>query len=328
MSTERKKTNLVAEVQDLKRIEEAHKQIECDNADISVQMMSKQHPDLAEALQLAQLRGNWKMAASFERIAAGATVSAMASLLEGNRFKRLPLEVEEFIYRPATDKDEFCRLVFNKTRTQCTELISDFRACNKDVELYDAYVSLGLHRDQRRLFRKLPEAEREQAISSAVEKGDKDGVLDLIESMVARHTKEKEQLTEQVQQLESKQKADEGLQRTKSAKIDELLRDLNRDLTPNEEKQRQQDLDTSQQEKLKDKAFACINALNELGQVVDEVFDRGDRSEFLEEALYGSLRGVLRQAMLIGREHQIDPVHVLGVQLDVERLDAVLDRNA
>ena len=319
---------LISEVQDLQRLSSANAQHSDEKANHAIQIMDKQNPDLADALKLAQLQGSWKMASAFQRISAGATVSSMASLLEGNRFKKLPIEVDGGAFRAATDKNEFCRLVFNKTRSQCSELISDFKACNNDIELYDAYVSLGLHRDQRRLFRKLPEAEREEAINSAVEKGDKDEVLDLIESMAARHaeekeahTREKEALEQQLQRAQSEREADKRLLADKDQKINEQARELRRDFSPDEEKQHLQALDSEQKLKLKDKEFACIAAINELSQVVDEVLERDSLPVHLEEAMYASLRGVFQHALVVARHQGIHADQVLGLPIDASVLD-------
>ncbi len=319
---------LVSEVQDLQHLSNASKKHSDEKAIHAIQIMDKQNPDLADALKLAQLQGSWKMASAFQRISAGATVSSMASLLEGNRFKKLPIEMEDGAFRAATDKDEFCRLVFNKTRSQCSELISDFKACNNDIELYDAYVSLGLHRDQRRLFRKLPEAEREEAINSAVENGDKAEVLDLIESMAARHAeekeahaREKEELEQQLQRTNSEREADKRLLADKDQKINEQARELRRDFSPDEEKQRLQELDSQQKLKLKEKEFACIAAINEFSQVVDEVFERESLPDHVEESMYGSLRGVFRHALLVARDKGINPDQLLGLPIDASVLD-------
>ena len=100
------------------------------------------------------------------------------------------------------------------------------------------------------------------------------------------------------------------------------------DLSPDEEKQKRQELDLLQQNKLNDKKFASLVALNELDQVVNEIYQREDRSEYIEEAMFSTLRGVFKHALLLARDHQIDPVQILGIVIDQEALDRLLDGEA
>ncbi|MGY8872761.1 MAG: hypothetical protein ACKVJE_20205 [Pseudomonadales bacterium] len=318
---------LFSEVQDLKVQEAITTQCSDEKRQIATELLKKQDPKMLAMMKLSQLMGGWRMARAFEQIGRGAHVSIMAELLEGNEYKELPFEHGGEV-RTAANKDEFCKLVFGCSKSQASEMLSDFRTCGNDESRYEAFMALGLHRDQRRLLRKIPEDIREDLITTAIEQGDKDEVLDLIEAQTLRHAnekaalaQEKEDLSKQLERSKSEQEANQRLLLDKDQKINSLDRELRRDLSQDEEKQRRTQKDNEQQDHLKQKSFACLASLNELSKAVDEVLLREDRSEYLEEVVYADLRGVFRHALLIGRDFGIDPVQLLGFPIDPAVLD-------
>ncbi|MGH1463325.1 MAG: hypothetical protein ACRBB6_14975 [Neptuniibacter sp.] len=190
------------------------------------------------------------------------------------------------------------------------------------AETLEQLNSLGIgYRDMRKL-RKLPEEDRTAIVQGEyIQVGDKEEVISLIEDMAAKHSREKEDLEQKLQRATSEREADKRLLADKDQKINEQARELRRDFSPDEEKQRLQELDSQQKLKLKEKEFACIAAINEFSQVVDEVFERESLPDHVEESMYGSLRGVFRHALLVARDKGINPDQLLGLPIDASVLD-------
>lgn len=201
----------------------------------------------------------------------------------------------------------------------------------KNLDLFgadtlDQLNSLGIGYREMRKLRKLSDEDRSVIIQGeSIQIGDKEQVIDLIESMSTRHSKEKQELSDKLQRSQSEQEANKRLLVDKDQKINELDRELRRDLTADEVKQKRQELDVLQHNKLNDKKITSIVALNELDQAISDIYQREDRSEYIEEAIYSTLWGVFKHALLLAREHQIDPVQLLGVAIDQDALDNLLD---
>jgi hypothetical protein len=276
-----------------------------------------------------QLHGRAVLLGGLKRFFTAAEIKTVKEIKEGKLFKHILITDAAGEFRPCGDFSEYCKFGLGVSHSSMYEHIQNYDVFG---EALDGIRTIGIERNQLRLLRKAPDQIIEE-VKNAAEKNDKEALLDLIDEQAIRHDKEKEAMAQEKQELkdqlkraQSEQEASQRLLADKDQKINELDRELRRDFSPDEEKQRRMDLDSEQQSKLKDKEFSCIAALNELSQVVDEVLGREDRTEYLDETLYGSLRGVLRHALSVARDHQIDPVHVLDLQLDVEKLDVMLDQ--
>ncbi|WP_156473653.1 hypothetical protein [Neptuniibacter marinus] len=212
----------------------------------------------------------------------------------------------------------------------CKALGFSYQKIDQDIENLEVFGaetleqlnSLGIgYRDMRKL-RKLSGEDRTAIIQGeCIQVGDKEEVISLIEDMASKHAREKEELEQQLQRTNSEREADKRLLADKDQKINEQARELRRDFSPDEEKQRLQELDSQQKLKLKEKEFACIAAINEFSQVVDEVFERESLPDHVEESMYGSLRGVFRHALLVARDKGINPDQLLGLPIDASVLD-------
>ena len=223
----------------------------------------------------------------------------------------------------------FCKAL----KTSCQKVDEDL--ANLDVfgeSSLESLQDLGIGYRELRKLKKLPEEGREAAISVAVENGDKTQVIELIEEQALLHAKEKaalaqekEELAKQLERVQSDHTANQRLLEDKDRKINELDRELKRDLTPDESIHRRNERDTELQKQLNDKTLACLATLNEMGEVVEQIFSVNDRSDHLDESLYGEMRAVFRHALLMGRKHQIDPIQLLGFAVDHEKLDKVLE---
>jgi len=176
-------------------------------------------------------------------------------------------------------------------------------------------------------LRQIPDSERIAIIEGKqIEVGDKEEVVELIEEMAAKHAREKQELTDKVKHLESERQVDQRLLEDKEKKLNELERELRRDLTPDQAAQKRAERDELLKSELMDKALASISMLNELARAVEKIMDLEDRTDHLEESLYAELRGVFRHALLLGRQYDILPEQLLGIPVaDLEAFDQVIE---
>lgn len=113
---------------------------------------------------------------------------------------------------------EFCNLLG----------ISDEKA-NQDIANLQAFGEAALEQMQRagigyrdlRQFRKLP-ADQKAALIEAAREGDKDTLLELAEDLIAKHTKEKEELAKRVTEVEANYEQQGELIGRKDDKINDL----------------------------------------------------------------------------------------------------------
>src|SRR5690554_2126984 len=153
--------------------------------------------------------------------------------------------------------DGFCRAI-GLSSSKVDEDIRNLNAFGE--ETLDRLNQMGLgYRNMRRL-RQIPEEDRVAIINGEqIEVGDKEQVVDLIEEMAAKHAREKQELTNKVKHLESERQVDQRLLEDKEKKLNELERELRRDLTPDQAAQKRAERDELLKSELMDKALSSIS---------------------------------------------------------------------
>jgi hypothetical protein len=122
--------------------------------------------------------------------------------------------------------DGFCRLI-GSTRSKMDEDILNLEIFGEETLNTLNYIGAG-YREIRKL-RKLPDEERELILNGeAIKTGDKEALVDLIEEMVTRHTKEKENLQKKNHELEGDLEATRRVVDDKNYKITELETSLHK----------------------------------------------------------------------------------------------------
>lgn len=91
--------------------------------------------------------------------------------------------------------DDFCQKVLRRSVDQVDRDISNLKAFGE--EALDSMTNAGIGYRELRQFRKLPEDQKTALIEVAKE-GDKDSLIELAEDLIAKHTKEKEELKKKV----------------------------------------------------------------------------------------------------------------------------------
>jgi hypothetical protein len=223
--------------------------------------------------------------------------------------------------------DGFCRAI-GMSSSKVDQDIQNLNTFGE--EALDRLNQLGIgYRNMRRL-RQIPEEDRIAIIEGEqIEVGDKEQIVDLIEQMSAKHAREKKELSDKVENLESERQVDQRLLADKETKLNELERELRRDLTPDQAAKKRAERDELLKSELTDKSLSSISILNELALVVEKILDLEDRTDHLEESLYAELRGVFRHALLLGRQYDILPEQLLGIPVpDLADFDRVIEGDA
>lgn len=312
-------------------------QIEQNNLNVEVEMLMTKlnsrfaiDPEVHLALALShELHGRLKFIRGMGKFLRASEIKAAKEIKEGKLYRHILVTDEFGITREANSFADYCKYGLHCPVSTMYEAIQDYDLFG---EALDGLRQMGVDRNQLRLLRKSPEGLILE-VKEAAEKEDKTALLELIDDIVERHAKEKEELkqekqglTDKVQSLEADRQVDQRLLEDKEKKINELERELRRDLTPDQASQKRAERDELLKANLLEKSLTSISTLNELAMVVEKIMELDDRDEHLEESLYAELRGVFRHVLLLGRQYNIHPEQLLGLPIpDLGKFDQVLE---
>ncbi len=284
--------------------------------------------DMSEIAIANQVHGKLAFLSGFNRFFRAAEIRLVKEVKENKLWRCITVTDDAGKVRMADSFVDYCRYGLGHSKGFIYEGIQNFDVFG---EALDGLQQMGIERNHLRLLRKAPEGIIEE-VKTAAEKQDKDALLELIDDLSARHAKEKEKLDQEkkaladkVEKLESDRQVDQRLLGDKEKKINELERELARDLTPDQAAKKRAERDELLKSELMDKALSSISMLNELATVVEKIYEQDDFSEHLEETLNAELRAVFRHALLLGRQYNILPEQLLGIPVDLATLDTVLE---
>ena len=330
--TERKKYNVSREMAEFERLTEvidSEQTISQESATLEHVFDTHGGNDELERDFANQVHGKLSLLRGINTVLRSVEIKALKEMKDSKLFKKLRIQDESGNVRMCGNFEEYCKYQLGISKSYAYELINDFDAFGDAV---DGLRRMGVERSHLRLLRKASDDVIEE-VRTAADKNDKEGLLEIIDDLSAKHTKEKEALEaknkaleEDKKRLESRCEADQKVRADKDQKINELERELRRELTPNEEKQRLETLENSQRTEMTTRKMDCLSALAQFEETLDTVQSSDSLSESLEEQFYGDLLSVMKKALSIGRSFRIDPVQVLGCEIDRVKLDAVLDQ--
>ncbi len=173
--------------------------------------------------------------------------------------------------------DGFCRLI-GTTRSKMDEDLKNLEVFGEDA--LNSLNRIGAGYRELRKLRKIPEGERDLIINGeAIRAGDKDALVDLIEEIVAKHTKEKAKVEKENTDLKADLEASRKVAEGKNKKINDLEIQLNRSesLKPGE---REVELSG----KLDDAVRNVLTAFLEPNSVFTQIFEWEDSPRDLRYA--------------------------------------------
>ena len=178
---------------------------------------------------LNQLLGQAQMADAFAKFSGTVTTSKLAYVKENKLYRALKGQEN-----PARDGflsgtwDEFCGLL-GRSSEHADRDIANLKAFGE--EALESMSRMGIGYRELRQYRRLPE-DQKLALIEVAKAGDKDGFLDLAEEMIARHAKEKEQLTTQVEEAKATLEAKDRVLADKNERLTKLEEEGKRKFKP------------------------------------------------------------------------------------------------
>lgn len=166
-----------------------------------------------------QIMGQSQALSMIAKFSATCGVSQLAFIKENKLYRDIAgMKISARAEKLSGTWEELCGLI-GRSVDQVDRDIANLKAFGE--EALESMSSMGLGYREMRDFRRLPADER-LALIDAAKTGDKDALLDLAETLIARHTKEKEVLAQQVEELSANAEAHEKIMAGKDAKVNEL----------------------------------------------------------------------------------------------------------
>lgn len=171
-----------------------------------------------DVYRLGQLVGARQMARATANFVAAADISLFEEIAKSKAYKHIAIPRPDGTVAVATTIDEFCRLVFSRSRSVMSEGRLALQALG--AECYEIASNLGLPRSQMRLLLSLPEDER-AAVEEAMREGTgKDEVVTLIHSLANKL----DEAHAEVGNLKGELAATEEISSEKTKRIEELTK--------------------------------------------------------------------------------------------------------
>ncbi|WP_448092466.1 hypothetical protein [Pseudomonas lini] len=183
--------------------------------------MIDSHSDERDLLN--QLLGQAQMADSFTKFSLTVRTSKLAYVKENKLYKALKgkktPDGQGFL---SGTWDEFCGLL-GRSVAQIDEDIANLRSLGE--EALDSMSRMGIGYREMRQYRRLPE-DHQAALIEIAKTGDKDAFIDLAEEIIAKHAKEKESLSDRLDELNATYDAQGKLMATKTSDLDQAKMEL------------------------------------------------------------------------------------------------------
>lgn len=178
-----------------------------------------------DQLQLSEKIGAIKAFDFTKKLLTVSTIKILAELKESNEYKGLQVIDTDGKLLTVSTWEQFCQSI-GKSRQHIDEEIRNLSAFGEDFLETSQRMGIG-YRDLRKL-RKIPDDERDVIINGeAVQAGDKDSLIELIEDMSIKHKKDKTKLESQVKDLTAEAKAKDRVIADKQQAIDIKNTELN-----------------------------------------------------------------------------------------------------
>lgn len=174
---------------------------------------------IAFSERIGARRGRLRFAEAVQKLVTVTDLMELQRIKESKEYKGLQAISEDGKPVTVTTWEEYCLTVEGRSREQVDRDLLNLRTFG--TEFMEAVQRLGVGYRELRDMRQLPEDER-TALLEVAKSGDKDGLLDIAESLIAKHAKEKAELKGQVESLETLVQAKQEAVNEKNTEIDGL----------------------------------------------------------------------------------------------------------
>lgn len=170
-----------------------------------------------------QLLGQAQMAGAFEDFSRTVRTSKLAFVKENKLYRALKgrrtPNGSEFL---SGTWEEFCGLL-GRSADKVDLDIANLRTFGE--EALESMSSMGIGYREMRQYRRLPE-DQQVALIEAAKAGDKDAFLDLAEEVIAKHAKEKQELTQRLDETNADYEAQSEVMAKKTKELDITKQEL------------------------------------------------------------------------------------------------------
>ncbi|AWZ85215.1 hypothetical protein ACFZOW_31115 [Pseudomonas aeruginosa] len=171
-----------------------------------------------------QLLGQAQMADAFAKFSVTVTTSKLAFVKENKLYRALQGKKTGDGHQFSGTWEEFCSLL-GRSREQIDEDIRNLRALGE--EALESMSRMGIGYRELRQYRKLPD-DQKTALIEVAKTGDKEAFVDLAEEMIAKHSKEKEELQAKLEDVQQDYDALSKVEADTSKKLRDVKLELQR----------------------------------------------------------------------------------------------------
>lgn len=170
-----------------------------------------------------QLLGQAQMADAFSKFSATVATSKLAFVKENKLYRGLKGKKSgngcDFL---TGTWDEFCELMGTSSRKVDTD-IQNLRAFGEDA--LESMSRMGIGYREMSQYRRLPE-DAKAALIEVAKAGDKDAFVDIAEEIIAKHAKEKTELTQRLDEVNADYEAQGEVMANKAKELDSTKQEL------------------------------------------------------------------------------------------------------
>lgn len=171
---------------------------------------------------LNQLLGQAQMAESFSKFSLTVSTSKLAYVKESKLYRALGGKKTADGQQFSGTWDEFCSLL-GRSRQQVDEDIANLRTLGE--EALESMSRMGIGYREMRQYRRLPE-DAQAALIEVAKAGDKDAFVDLAEEIIAKHAKEKAELSQRLDEVNADYDAQGEVMAKKTKELDITKQEL------------------------------------------------------------------------------------------------------
>lgn len=187
------------------------------NAMATIQASHSEERDLVN-----QLLGQAQMADAMGKFTATVAVSKMAYVKETKLYRGLAGMHDRDGRGLSGTWEEFCNLL-GTSAPKVNEDINNLRQFGE--EALDSMSRMGIGYREMRQYRRLPE-DQQAALIEVAKTGDKDAFVDLAEEIIAKHAREKEELSKRLDETNADYEAQSEVMAKKTQELDSTKQEL------------------------------------------------------------------------------------------------------
>lgn len=254
---------------------------------------------------LNQLLGQAQMADAFAKFSVTVTTSKLAFVKENKLYQQLKGSKSRNGYELKGTWQEFCELL-NMSVEKADLDIANLKAFGE--EALESMSRMGIGYREMRQYRKLPE-DQKLALVEAAKAGDKESFVDLAEEIIARHAKEKEALTAQVQEAQETIEAKDRVLESKAEMITRLEEQTSKKFKPRKGSEARSLEEEALETEIQDATAASLLALRRVFKVADAA---------IEGAARDAMQVMARQSVEMLCQQLVDISTEFGITVNFE----------